>query len=223
MIEKIQAGTVFGYGCAEYDYDNYNACAHSSDCCKDDYCRCGVIQNAHVTSVNADYIVKAITKDCTDTMLVYCVDRILRASKALELHSWEVNVCGGYYGEEVEGVRLESKVQDELIKMISSLEKLTPIEMVKKALEYEYGYVLPRLQKCTDVKIITVSLSKVKMFNDEYLRKVSKEAVEFYKKYDLPRGVCVYKGGCYSLVDGYHRMLAAQNSSEDSVSIIEIS
>lgn len=222
MVEKIQTGSAFVYGCAEYDYDSYRPCRDDLELCSD-YCRCGIIQNARVTSVDADFIVKAITKDCNDTMLVYCVDRALRASKALDVHSWEVNVCGGYYGEEVHGVRLEPHVQEELIKMISELEGLTPVEMIKKVLEYEYGYVLPRLQKCTEAKIITLPLDLIKLFNDEYLRKVSKETVDFYQKYDLPRGICVFKSGCYSLVDGYHRMLAAQKSGADSVSIIEMS
>ena len=39
----------FHYSC-QYDYQEDRPCQHGSDCCDNDYCRCGVIENAHVTS-----------------------------------------------------------------------------------------------------------------------------------------------------------------------------
>ncbi len=223
VIKRIGDPYAFGYGAAEIEYDSYYACEHGSDCCQHDYCRCGVIRNARVVSVDASAIVAKLTEDIEkDMLLCYCVDRVLRSSKALEMDSWEVNVTGGYYGEEVHGVKLDDKVHIDLIQSLQELESLTPTERVKKLLEWEYGYVLPRLADFQNVRLVQADLNDVKLFNNEYLRKISKEAVDFYKDYNLPRGVCVKEGTCYSLVDGYHRMLSAQKNKHERVLVVEM-
>lgn len=223
IIEKINDRYTFSYSAADYDYDTHYACKNGSDCCDNDYCRCGIIQNACVTKVNTDYIVKTLTEDVKDDIfLPYCIDRIIRTSKILDLSSWEVDVGGGYYGEEVNGVRLDASVINDLITSLTELENLSPVDKVKKLLEREYGYVLPRLEKLSDAKVVEVDLDSIKLFNDEYLRKISKDTVDFYKDYNLPRGVCVKAGKLYSVVDGYHRMLSAQKNKLKTIKIIEL-
>lgn len=225
LIESVNNLGSYSYGLAEYDYDTYHACAHGSDCCKNDYCRCGVIQNARVTSINADYIAKTLTDGCeADQLLAYCIDRSLRSSKAMDLDKWEVHITGGYYGEECHGVKLDGSIQSELIQRFTELDALTPADKVKKLLEYEYGFLLPRLETCANVRIINVSTDRIKLFNNDYLRKISKDTVEFYKDYKLPRAVCTKDHrDLYSVIDGYHRMLAAHKSKLPTVSIIEMS
>jgi len=217
VIEKINDSHAFAYGVAEYDYDRSR-----NNCRCGDYCRCSVIVGERVTSVKPDEIFKILTADINDVILTYCIDRTVRASKVMDLNSWEVNITGGYYGEEVHGVRLIDSVKSELIKSLSGLGSLSDVDMIKKVLEYEYGYVLPKLADAKYTDVVKVKLDDVKLFNDQYMRKVSKSIVDSYVNYDLPRSVCLKEGYKYVVIDGYHRMMSAQQQKLDSVRIIEL-
>jgi hypothetical protein len=202
----------------EYDYDYDGWCG-----CNDDYCHHHKINNAKVGEVNVDYIVEELSKGCS-ILDTYCIDRVLRGSKLPDTSSWEVSIVKGYYGEEVDGVELDGAVRKDIVDQLTELSGITDnADKVKKVLEFEYGYLLPKLQLLTTAKIVKVPLDSVQLFNQDYLRKVSKETVDYYQSYKLPRGVCVKEGDHYSLVDGYHRMFSALKYKLATITIIELS
>ena len=103
--------------------------------------------------------------------------------------------------------------------MINQLQDLSDCARVICALELEYGYVLSKLKNVTSASILEVSIDKVKLANEEY-KKISKDEVEHYVDYKLPRAVCTENGGSYMIIDGYHRMISAQNKKDETVKII---
>jgi len=223
MLGRLRDPRGFYYGAAEYDYDSYKACQNGSSCCDHDYCRCGVITNAHIKSVNINYVIDLMTKDCQDELLCYCVDRVMRISKVMDVNSWKINISGGYYGEEVHGVSLIEEAEKDTSNMLVELDKLTNIDKIKKLLEYEYGWVLPKLKSLTRVKISEIPLEDINLFNDSYVRKLSKESIDYYKDYKLPRAVCILAADHSNIViDGYHRMMSAQKNKLATVKIIEL-
>jgi hypothetical protein len=203
----------FGYDTAEFDYDRTD-CTGCSD-----YCRCTRIINAHITEINVDVILDNLTKDLDDVLLTYCVDRTARASKLLNKDSWEVDVQGGYYGDEANGVRLHDTVLSDLIQSLKDLEPLSDADRIKKVLVDEYGYLLPHLVTCTKVKVIQADLGQMEMRQDHYRSKIAKEMVDYYTDYKFPRAACTYQG-TYTVIDGYHRMFSAQKQALKSVPII---
>ena len=58
---------------------------------------------------------------------IYTIDRILRINKVYEPTNWEVQVCGGYYGQEIDDVILDDsvarKVEDQLDKAFDIISK----------------------------------------------------------------------------------------------------
>jgi hypothetical protein len=225
VIKNLQDSSFFRYGSAvTFDYDTYHPCQDGSDCCDNDYCRCGIIQNTRITEVNFVLLIKDLVGKCDDILIKYCVDRIIKTSGLINNDSWEVNTSGGYYGEEVHGVSLNIGIQNKLVKMFSELDTANDINKIKILLQYEYGYLLPKLDKLNTVTIKEVPINKVSLLNDKHYRKVSKETIDYYTDYVLPRAICtksVYNN--YTVIDGYHRMISAINKKEATVSIFELS
>jgi hypothetical protein len=223
VIDLLNNRYTFGYGTeAEYDYDYHRECENGSYCCDNDYCRCGTIINASVLSIDPERVVAILSAPLRSTMQRYCVDRLLRITGAFSINSWEVNITGGYYGEEVHGVKLHDDIKNTIINELIALDKLSRTDKVKKLLELEYGYVLPRLKEASSIKISKVAIGNIKFVNDSYTKKVAAKDINIYNGYKLPRAVCTKSGSTYSIVDGYHRMVAAMNNKEKNVSIIEL-
>lgn len=198
----------------DYDY-NTTKCN-----CGESYCSCGKIINAIVRSVDLNAITKHLTSKVSDPFSAYCVNRLLVINKLFNFNNWRVNIVSGYYGEEVRGAILNSNCQNDLICHFKELDNLNAVDKIKKILEFEYGFLLESLKPCTAVKIITVPISKIKPFNQDYSRKVSKKDVSFYLECDAPRAVCTKAGDTYAVIDGYHRMTAAIQQQLKKVTII---
>lgn len=225
VIGKLREPSTFRYSSyVEYEYDTYRACQEGSDCCNNDYCRCGKIINTSVTSVNFNSLLEFLSKDYEeDVITTYCIDRILRVWELYDTSNWEVKVGGGYYGEEVYGVSLNQNVIDSICTSLKEIEPLSDIDKVKKCLQYEYGYVLPIIETAQTAKICTLKMEEIKLFNDTYSKKISKKSISYYELYDLPRAVCIKVGDKYQVVDGYHRALAAQTNGNKEITIIVLS
>ena len=74
------------------------------------------------------------------------------------------------------------------------------------------------IQNATSLSIIECNPSLIISPQDSYARRLEKDIVESYKDYNLPVAVCKKRGDYYAVIDGYHRVAAAQN--KDSVEII---
>jgi hypothetical protein len=133
----------------EYDYDT-----NRDNCTCEDYCRCSTIENAKVTYVDLIKITEEFNKVFEgDEFTKYVVNRILTACKLYDTDNWYVSVCGGYYGEEIEGVYIKN---DDVKKWMDKLENAkSNKEKLFVALECEYGYVLDELKELNNFKIET--------------------------------------------------------------------
>jgi hypothetical protein len=224
-IEEIGSGHHWNYHSGvDYDYESYYACANGSNCCDHDYCRCRTIQNARVKNIDPILFASVYTDKIEDEFLRYCIDRLVCSSGLLCASSWEVSVHGGYYGEEVDGATpdpsLEKSFKDSLIALTKSKNNY---ERLKLTLEAEYGHLIPALNKNNyKVSIENVSPDLIKLGNDDYMRKIDKKNLIFYKEYNLPRAVCFHEGKHYRVIDGYHRTTAALQNKLETIKIISL-
>jgi len=199
----------FQYDGVEYSYDTEYACQNGSDCCKDDYCRCGVIRDTHVTEINSSQILEYIFKNESEENK-YCIERIL---SNLTDDDFEVKTSGGYYGEEIDGVYLTNKDVAENINKVMALSSLK--EKVLFVLNLEYNFLLPELKKCDKWTIETVLLDQI---DSHYMARKTKKKIE--NNYKLPLGVCLRKDGRFRLIDGHHRIEKAVKDEREWVMIV---
>ena len=224
-------GVSFKYS-TDYDYDTHTDC-YSHGCNDEGICRCETISNAHVTSVNISAMVSEIYDSINDSSLsskrnntintilggvskeidIYTIDRILRINKAFEPSNWEVAVCPGYYGEEIDDVTLDSSVARKIENEIN--EALSIIELNKRVeylLKLEYGHILPELEN-RQYSVESIERDSVIFGSDEHYRKVNAKSLEHYsdKNYDGIRGIALIKKDGYRLIDGYHRCSSTEN------------
>ena len=81
---------------------------------------------------------------------------------------------------------------------------------------------MPKMKGLT-YKIAEVDTDDVKTPNKDYLLKVNAVKVANYKEElttDYPVCVCIKEGSVYSLLDGYHRLLAWKQLGHKKIKII---
>lgn len=216
--------------CVDYDYDMIRDC-EANGC--DYICRCGTIENSHVTSVDVTQMVVAVTDEyfdkslssvrnskintllgnITDEINFYTIDRILRLNRVYEPSNWEIQTCGGYYGQEIDDIILDDYIASKIEKQ---LEEAFDIIDLTKRIEYlltlEYGYILPELVNCR-YEVVSIERDKLIFGSQNQYKKVAKEDLRHYndKSYLSYRGIVIEKGDEYRLIDGYHRCFAAED------------
>lgn len=138
----------------------------------------------------------------------YTIDRILRKYKVWDSDNFEVEVCGGYYGQEIDGVFIIKNISD---KIETELETAFSIEDLTGRVEYlltlEYGKLLPELES-SQYEIVELDKTDINFGSIDHHSKVKKKDLEFYsdKNYKGIRGVVTFTNGKYRLIDGYHRV-----------------
>ena len=231
MIKIV--GTNFIYH-TDYDYNDYRDC-ESYGCDEEGICRCGTIDDAHVISVKIPPMVNEIYENYFDNSLstkrnstintilggvskeidIYTIDRILRINKVYEPTNWEINVCGGYYGQEIDNIILEDSIARKLEEQID--EALSIIELTKRVeylLKLEYGHILPSLQNC-QYSVETIERDKIIFGNNNHYKKVNLKNIDHYSdnNYNSIRGIVLKKDEEYRLIDGYHRCSSTNNKT----------
>ena len=217
-------GAYVDYGYT-YDCENYG-------CDEEGICRCGTINNEHIDSVDVSLIVKRIydeffeqgkaanRNNAINEVLygigkdidIYTIDRILRSYKIWENENWNIEVEGGYYGQEVNDVRIKEsiadKIEEELL-IVFSLPSLK--EKIEYLLKVEYGKILPELSNC-NYESIVIDKDDVIFGVEKHLNKVMKKDLDFYadKNYNGIRGIVVKSGDKWRIVDGYHRIFTTK-------------
>lgn len=224
----------------DYDYDREYSC-DTSGCYDEGICRCGRIENTTVNSVNLTSLTEEIYSQFMpenkksrkresriseilyggEIVDKYCIYRILVVNKAFNTSYWEVITCGGYYGDEVDSVNIDIVT---LNKINSQCEKLFTLETLsdklKYVLELEYGYVLDDVKDC-DFELISIYKNHIdfKKLNQNHIKNVKMEDLTHYSvsNYDLPRGIVRGETDNYKIVDGFHRIIAANDKNPFSV------
>jgi hypothetical protein len=216
------------YRCVDIDYHTEYDCENNG-CNDEGICRCGSIYDAVVTNVDISQMVNLIYDELFDSSTVlgkredklnqllygigedinrYTIDRVLRKYKIWEPDNFDVEVCGGYYGQEIEGTFIIKNISD---KIETELDIAFSIEDLSGRVEYllglEYGSLLPELENC-QYEIIELDKSEINFGAIEHHSKVKKKDLEFYsdKNYKGIRGVVTFSRGKYRLIDGYHRV-----------------
>lgn len=205
----------------EYDYERSECTCNAYE--DGDYCRCTTIKRAWVESINVKLVIKKLyDKYCKEPsdMNEYCFDRICTAFKIYDEDYYIIESCGGYYGEEIEGVYFEneSKVVEAFLKVLNFE---FDIEKIKFVLELEYGYLLDKVKNATVAYIFPVATKTIDLPQQEYFIKLDKAVIEDYKNRKLPIAVCLECGGRYKLIDGYHRFVANKDRATNQIIILE--
>jgi hypothetical protein len=216
------------YRCVDINYRTEYDCENNG-CNDEGICRCSSIHDSEITQVEVPQMVNLIYDEMFENTTItgkrdrklnhllygmtedvnrYTIDRILRKYKVWYSDYFTIEVCGGYYGQEIEGVFLNeniaTKIEDEL-NIAFSIEELSG--RVEYLLGLEYGSLLPELEN-SQYEIIELDKSEINFGSIEHHRKVKKKDLEFYsdKNYNGIRGVVIFSNGKYRLIDGYHRV-----------------
>lgn len=222
----------------DIDYKRDYDCS-SYGCDPEGICRCSSIYDEQIININVSEIVENIYNQIYDNskatkrnnlinslfgiskeLEIYTIDRILRKSFIYDESIWEIEIVGGYYGQEIGSVKLDSTYADKLSQKIN---ESIVIDNIKNRVEYllnlEYGYILPELLD-KDYKVITINKSDIVFGNEKHLKNVSTKDLDFYSdtNYNGIRGVVTKKDGKYKVIDGYHRL---SKTSKKSVMVIE--
>ena len=217
-------GVYVDYGYT-YDCENYG-------CDEEGICRCGTINNEHIDSVDVSLIVKRIydeffeqgkaanRNNAINEVLygigkdidIYTIDRILRSYKIWENDNWNIEVDGGYYGQEAGNVTIKETIADKIdeeLWIVFSLPSLK--EKIEYLLNVEYGKILPELSNC-NYESIVIDKDDVVFGVEKHLNKVMKKDLDFYsdKNYSGIRGIVVKSGDKWRIVDGYHRIFTTK-------------
>lgn len=217
-------GVYIDYGYA-YDCENYG-------CAEEGICRCGTINDEHVDSVDVSLIVKRIydeffeqgkaanRNNAINEVLygigkdidIYTIDRILRSYKIWENDNWNIEVDGGYYGQEAGNVTIKESIADKIDEELWTVFSLPSLkEKIEYLLNVEYGKVLPELSNCSYESIV-IDKDDVIFGVEKHLNKVMKKDLDFYsdKNYSGIRGIVVKSGDKWRIVDGYHRIFTTK-------------
>lgn len=217
-------GAYVDYGYT-YDCENYG-------CDEEGICRCGTINNEHIDSVDVSLIVKRIydeffeqgkaanRNNAINEVLygigkdidIYTIDRILRSYKIWENENWNIEVEGGYYGQEAGNVTIKESIADKIDEELWTVFSLPSLkEKIEYLLNVEYGKVLPELSNCSYESIV-IDKDEVVFGVENHLNKVMKKDLDFYsdKNYSGIRGIVVKSGDKWRIVDGYHRIFTTK-------------
>ena len=217
-------GAYVDYGYT-YDCENYG-------CDEEGICRCGTINNEHIDSVDVSLIVKRIydeffeqgkaanRNNAINEVLygigkdidIYTIDRILRSYKIWENENWNIEVEGGYYGQEAGNVTIKESIADKIDEELWTVFSLPSLkEKIEYLLNVEYGKVLPELSNC-NYESIVIDKDEVVFGVENHLNKVMKKDLDFYsdKNYSGIRGIVVKSGDKWRIVDGYHRIFTTK-------------
>lgn len=210
----------------EYEY-NMNYSCSDSFCKEERICRCGKITNSYIYSVDVSSISNKIYTELFDNSIStkrnnsinslwgisediqrYTIDRILRINKIWKPEFWEINICGGYYGEEVDDILLN---EDLVQKINEDLELALKIDSLRERIEFllekENGFILEGL-KDKEYIIDCLSINDIYFPNRGRKSNLKLDEMEYYsdKKYTGIRGIVKRDEDKFRVIDGYHRL-----------------
>jgi len=221
----------FQYSGVQVDYSYIYDC-ESYGCDEEGICRCGAIQGEHVVSVDVSLIVNAIydqffekgkvadRNNAINEVLygigkdidIYAIDRILRIYKIWEGESWDIEVVGGYYGQEVENVTIKENMADKIEEALLTVFSLPSLkEKVEYLLKAEYGKILPEIAD-SSYESVTIDKEDIIFGSEGHLDRVMKKDLDFYsdRNYIGIRGIVKKSGDKWRVIDGYHRIFSTK-------------
>jgi len=221
----------FQYNGIYIAYDYVLRC-ETYGCDEEGICRCGIIDRKRVESTSISLLVekiyddffmkgKAANRNNTINELlygigkdidIYTIDRILRSYKIWENENWDIEIEGGYYGEQIGDITIKEAIAEKIEAELWTVFTLPTLkEKIEYLLKVEYGKVLPELSKCSYESIV-IDKDDVLFGVEKHLNKVMKKDLDFYsdKNYSGFRGIVVKSGDKWRIVDGYHRIFSTK-------------
>ena len=212
---------------SDIEYDMYRPCENGSDCCDDDYCRCGTIINVRVLdNVNRSVTIAKCSARIValhNSFAFYCLERLISCVLRKHPDCLQPSISGGYYGEEMNGLYLTSETLTIINNFIDQLNKpqgtIASKKLVESILSYEYGYVL------TEIEAKTWTYEKIPIGNiypgNNGYQSTSANTIDQYKTRTnltcLCKKVATDK---FVLVDGYHRFAAAKGNKSKHMHVM---
>jgi hypothetical protein len=212
-----------------YDYHMEYSCQEYG-CHEEVICRCGMITDTVVNSVDVSEILNKIYSAIFDESIStkrnnainslwgisediqrYTIDRILRINKIWKPEYWEVNVCGGYYGQEIDDILLNEELVQKISNQIEESFKIDNLEArIEYLLELENGFLLEKIKV---VEVIEVDISDIYFPNKVRKSNLKLDELDHYsdRKYTGIRGVVKKDDDKFRVIDGYHRLSKTEN------------
>lgn len=228
MIEALRND--FKYS-VSYNYDTVYSCEESG-CNEEGICRCGYITNTYLAKVDVSGVSATIYSEIFDNSIStkrhnainslwgiseeiekYTIDRILRINKIWKPEFWEINVTGGYYGQEVDDVVL---TEDIIEKLNTQLKKAFEIDNLTHRIEYllelENGFILDEL-KDKNYNVSVIDIDDIIFSNKGHKSRILIEDIDHYsdRNYYGIRGIVKKDGKKFRVIDGYHRLSKTEN------------
>lgn len=218
-VEQIRLETIdnlksdFMYKAVEHEADYDKRCDNS---CDSGICRCTTIENARVTEVDIERISdKLVRKKDLNSMLHYCIERILVSEKLYDPDMWYIDVINSYYGQEIDSVTLD--VSGPIINKLEQLVTMTNMQKINYVLTEEYGYLLPHLKAYNTALIYHAKTSNIIPSQNYYNTKVD---ASIYSGRSLPYCVVESGDGKFKIIDGHHRYAAALNDALPFIPVV---
>ena len=222
----------------EYDYDTTYDCENYY-CSDEGICRCSTIENARVIEVDliilSEYFYDSLMNmssisakrdsSINDILYggknvdLYFINRILTTNKVYDTYNWEVETCGGYYGDELENISLSN-----FKKVISECNHLLSIDNISDKVKYilniEYNEVLDSL-KDKEFEIISINKSDINfdLSNQKHLELINNKDLSFYKDYPYYCGIVKKSGDKFKIIDGHHRLSTVKKRKIDVICV----
>jgi len=228
-LEKILDSNLSRYVDLDYGYETN---CEDSGCHEEGICRCGRIVDVTIEKVRSASIFSIFKPITKDTLIDgYCIDRILHCNCIWDTKPeevWEINICGGYYGEEIDSVKFNFFIKEKLTEQIKDFLSLeSKADKIKNVLSLEYDYLLNSIENLKEANIVRVFRKDIQIGQKDHYEKLNKYAVNSYKEMytenkvpPIPICVCTRSNGEYKLIDGYHR-LSACNAEEIDIIVLE--
>jgi hypothetical protein len=215
--------------CIEISFKrNYNCLLAG---CGNDICRCSYITEEKIEKIDINRVVKYIYDKTFDNSLsmkrnkiidaiifntnkdidIYTIDRIARICKLYSEKSWDINICAGYYGQEIDTIKINNDIYIDFNSKLEIAFSLGLKERIEYILELEYGYILPELRD-KNYELIKIKKNDIIFSNESHLEKVSQKFLEYYSdvNYSGIKAIVIKKSNKYKLVDGYHRCFSSK-------------
>lgn len=214
----------------DYDYNRDYNCENNG-CSEEGICRCSSIVDAHIKSIDMIRLTEHFYSEIIDTdekrtkrnkklnsilygidIDEYCINRILTINKLWDKSIYDISICGGYYGQEIENIAIDDsllrKIEHDIEEVISFDD---PSDRIKLLLELEYGYLIENIRN-KKFEFIEIDKSEIDFRNSEHsISQVKKKDLKFYKNYPYLHGIVKKKSGMYRIIDGHHRIYSAGN------------
>jgi len=234
-------------GVLPLDWDEERNCAEAG-CFVIGKCCCAKISNVRIGEINGLEMAASVVDQRVEpdeegysrrALETWAMERGLQHMK-LGNDDFEIDVAGGFYGDEVTGVYLQPSAEEKVAALCRQIDDArSPSKLTKDILRREYGKLPQRVARFSFERR-RVPTEAIVFPNDWHASRLDQRAVARYKsraeeikffrrlthrlplapEYEIPLGVVERRGERYLVLDGYHRLTAAKKARLKEVGVL---